>query len=173
MSLALLLKYKTPLAIIVLALGLCGFARAWYVDHNAAEQAIGKAAANRHFADSVIAVLDSTRLHRDTVLVHDTVTLTRFMARTDTLRQTVLAHLTDTLLVKQYVATTDSTIHSCTELLHDCAAYRASTTLELAQLRAQKDPAPLILFRPTIPQKVEYAGTAALVAAFVAHLLWK
>jgi hypothetical protein len=85
-------------------------------------------------ADSSLAVLRPQLAHRDTVLVRDTVRVTRLIARVDSLRDTLLVHLTDTIRVKEYVARTDSALQACSELTHDCAAFRVSATATIRAL---------------------------------------
>jgi hypothetical protein len=60
----------------------------------------------------------------DTVVVHDTVRLSRWLTRYDTARATVNVH--DTVEVRAFVATADSTVRSCRatvlDLLSSCQA---------------------------------------------------
>ena len=74
-----------------------------------------------HRADSA-----SRQLTTDTLIIHhETV---RYQAVHDT----VLTHLTDTVVVKEFVQAADSTIHACTRALHDCASLTAALRGELA-----------------------------------------
>ena len=61
----------------------------------------------------------------ETVLVAKTDTFTVYRTRTVALHDTVLKHLTDTLLVKQYVAASDSTIRACSDVILSCDTVRA------------------------------------------------
>jgi hypothetical protein len=62
--------------------------------------------------------------HWDTVVIHDTVRLARWLTRYDTARATVNVH--DTVQVRAFVATADSTVRSCRatvlDLLSSCQA---------------------------------------------------
>lgn len=84
----------------------------------------GKAIEQARLADSVLAVTRVNLAHVDTFYRRDTLRFVTLKARVDTLRDTVLTHLTDTLLVKEFIAREDSTIHACTEALGDCAKFR-------------------------------------------------
>src|SRR5581483_5417692 len=64
--------------------------------------------------------LASRATHAETVYVHDTVTADRTLVRYRVVHDTVLAHLRDTVVVKQFIAQSDSTIHACTRALGDC-----------------------------------------------------
>src|SRR6185312_6970205 len=61
----------------------------------------------------------------ETVYVARVDTFTAWRTRTVALHDTVLKHLTDTLLVKQYVASTDSTIRACSDVILSCDTVRA------------------------------------------------
>jgi hypothetical protein len=62
--------------------------------------------------------------HWDTVVVHDTVRLAKWLTRYDTARATINVH--DTVEVRRFVAVADSTVRSCRatvlDLLSSCAA---------------------------------------------------
>lgn len=66
----------------------------------------------------------------DTLVRHDTVVQRRLIARTDTLRDSVLLHLTDTVRVREFVVATDSLKRACSETTNDCARFR-----QLAEVR--------------------------------------
>ena len=61
----------------------------------------------------------------ETVYVAKTDTFTIWRTKLATVRDTVLKHLTDTVLVRQYVATSDSTIHACSDVILSCDTVRA------------------------------------------------
>ena len=61
----------------------------------------------------------------ETVYVSTVDTFTIWRNRTTVLRDTVLAHLTDTVRVKEYVATSDSTIRACSDVILSCDTVRA------------------------------------------------
>jgi hypothetical protein len=75
--------------------------------------------------------------HWDTVVVHDTVRLARWLTRYDTARATVNVH--DTVEVRAFVATADSTVRSCRatvlDLLSSC---QAKDTLLATQGRSSR-----------------------------------
>jgi len=61
----------------------------------------------------------------ETVYVAKVDTFAIWRTRVDSVRYMVLKHLTDTVRVKAYVATTDSTIHACSAVLIACDTIRA------------------------------------------------
>ena len=61
----------------------------------------------------------------ETVYVAKTDTFTIWRTKLATVRDTVLKHLTDTVLVRQYVATADSTIRACSDVILSCDTVRA------------------------------------------------
>ena len=61
----------------------------------------------------------------ETVYVARVDTFTAWRTRTVALHDTVLKHLTDTLLVKEYVAASDSTIRACSDVILSCDTVRA------------------------------------------------
>jgi hypothetical protein len=172
MSAALLLRYWKAGLIVVLALVCVAFVQQWHAATIAEGQAIERARTQ----DSVVAVL-STRLARvDTLVVRDTVRLTRMFARTDTLRDSLLVHLTDTVRTKEFITQAEADQHACVDLKNDCAAFRLSAAEEIATLKAQAHPAPIIVFQPTAKQKGGYGLVGALVDEVVRagiHLIRK
>ncbi len=104
---------------------------------DAANRRIGAITERLHIADSVL-VVERVRLARaDTLLVHDTVTLRRSLVRLDTLRDTLLAHLTDTVRVKEFIASVDTTKGRCSETSGDCQEFRASALRTIGTLRGE------------------------------------
>lgn len=133
---ALILAHVGPLAIIG-ACTLCGTAVLIALhQRDQANVARGIAVERARVADSTILAWVPLLHKADTLVVHDTVKVTRTIARVDSLRDTLLLHLTDTVRVKEYVARTDSALHACSELTHDCAAFRQSAN---ATIRALND----------------------------------
>jgi hypothetical protein len=88
------------------------------------------------------------------------------VTETETLHDTVLAHLTDTVLVKTFVATADTQARVCTEVTNDCAAFRVAANQEIATLKAQKT---VTIYAATWGQRAKYAvlGVALAEAACV------
>lgn len=84
----------------------------------------GQAIEQARLADSVLTTTRASLARVDTLYRRDTLRFVTLRSRVDTLRDTVLTHLTDTLLVKEFIAREDSTIHACTEALGDCAKFR-------------------------------------------------
>lgn len=136
--------WREALIVGVLAFGAIG----WH-KHNADERALGALQFQLHAADSVAKIVKPVVVHYDTVVQRDTRIVYRSVARVDSIRDTVLAHITDTLVVKQYVAATDSMRHACTELANDCETFRANATkligaqnTEITALKKIKAPHP-------------------------------
>lgn len=57
---------------------------------------------------------------------HDSIVITHWVPKYNKARDTILARITDTLLVREFVAAADSTIHACTELLNSCSVFRVT-----------------------------------------------
>ena len=91
---------------------------------DAANVALGEMRERARVADSSLRVNSQQLRITDTLWRHDTLTVRRTIARLDTLRDTVLRHLTDTALVVKYVERADSTVHACTDALNTCAQFR-------------------------------------------------
>lgn len=95
-------------------------------------QARALADERRRQADSILTSLKPQEAKAETLFVRDTIRLTRRFAQFDTIRDTVLHHLTDTVVVKQFITRADSLAQACTELAKDCA-----TKIRLAERRAE------------------------------------
>lgn len=130
---ALLLKFWQP-SLVAVALG---FGALEWRAHNAAEVAKGRAEARAEQADSVLRAIAQQLPKKDTIFQRDTVRLLHLVSHTDTLRDTVLKHLTDTVIVKAYVQASDSTIRACTSVLHDCAAVQALLRQQVGALETK------------------------------------
>ena len=92
----------------------------------------------------------------ETVYVAKTDTFTIWRTKLATVRDTVLKHLTDTVLVRQYVATSDSTIRACSDVILSCDTVRARYRALVAKdstLAAIPKPKPGLLSRVGV-----YAG---------------
>jgi hypothetical protein len=70
-----------------------------------------------------------------TVVTRDTVRLTQWVTRRDTLRTTL--RLTDTIRVAQFIAVQDSTIHACREAVGSLTTLCQKKDTLIADLRAQ------------------------------------
>lgn len=120
MSLALVLKYWRE-SVLVLAVAFA--AALWHGRDNALKRAGAAEALTAVVRDSLRSNAQQIRVI-DTLIRHDTIVQRRLIARTDTLRDSVLLHIHDTATVIQYVRAADSTIHACTETTNDCAQFR-------------------------------------------------
>lgn len=141
--LPLLLRFWREAAIVVLALALIGSCHAR--DHRIAASAVAKEQSRQ--ADSTLRVVTPRLARVDTLFVHDTVVVRPTLARIITLRDTVLQHLTDTVLVREYVTSSDSAAHACTDLLNDCAQFRIDATASIAAWKAKALAAPQIVVK--------------------------
>jgi hypothetical protein len=130
--------------------------------------ASGEAKERTRVADSTLAVVTPQRLKVDTLIVRDTVRVRGAIAATQAIHDTVLHHLTDTLLVKEYVAKTDTALAACSELSHDCAAFRASATQEIAAWKAKANAAPMIVTKSCVAPSV-VTGLLAAGAGYLLH----
>lgn len=109
------------------AIGILAIASVWaFLSYGKAQRAVGA-------ANEIVRVQDSTLKLRvplvkvyDTKLVHDTLKLSRIITRLDSIRDTM--RVTDTIWVKQYIATADSTVKACRELSADCEQYRQNAS---------------------------------------------
>lgn len=121
-----------------LALGLMAACHA----RDNALKAEGIAVERYRVADSTLRVVTPQLARVDTLLVRDTVTVRTAVNRVRTLRDTLLVHLTDTVLVKQFVTRADSAAAACVELVTDCSAFRAFATQKIAALESKLNVAP-------------------------------
>ena len=128
MTLALLLRYWKEAVIVALVLGLVAMCHA----RDRALIQRGEALQRAHVADSTLKAV------------------TPKLARVDTLRDTLLTHLTDTVLVKEYVTRTDSAIKACSDLLGDCTAFRAYATTTIQALRDKLSAQPAIVTKSCV-----------------------
>lgn len=133
MTWTLLLKYWREALIVALVIALMAACHAR--DDRIAQRAVAQERARQ--ADSVLTVVTPQLRHADTVLVHDTVRVRMAVDRVTMLHDTVLRHLTDTVLVKAYVTRADSAVQACTSLLNDCAAFRTYATQRMQALEAK------------------------------------
>lgn len=123
------------------------------------------------------AELDSLR-HRaarvDSVFVHDTVRLTQWRTRFDTLQDTVLQHLTDTVKVREFVRVADSTIAACSAVVLTCEARVAARdsliAVQAAVIDAEHAKDRLPLFHVKLPSRTASLGLGVALG-FGASLL--
>lgn len=109
------MKNGLPWAIIVLLLG-------WIVWHGRETSALR--ARSQGIVEQLVRV--------DTVRKTDSVKVVRLVRALDTVRQTVLDHITDTVIVKQYIARTDTLRVACLA----CVASAAKLSVVADSLRA-------------------------------------
>ncbi len=122
---AFLLKHWAGVTIAALAVTLLGGAWGAMRAHDAEQRAIGARDVKIHALDSVIAANKQQTAKVDTLWRIDTLKLARVVARTDTLRDSVLKHVTDTLIVKEYIARSDSALRACSLVVDDCARFHS------------------------------------------------
>ncbi len=99
--------------------------------HTRADDATQHAEQRVRAADSVRVVAGTALARADTVFVHDTLRFTRTLPPLAAIHDSVLVHLTDTLLVKQFVERSDSTVRACLDVVNSCAAFRVKATAML------------------------------------------
>lgn len=105
--------------------------------------------------EAVIASLARQKARVDTAYTRDTVTLTRWRTTYTGIRDTL--RLTDTVAVKRFVLTADSTIHACSVALETCehrVAWRDSLLIQkdslITDLKRRK-PFLLRIGKPLVP----------------------
>jgi hypothetical protein len=129
-----------------------------------------KTEARARHADSVLAETTKRLAAIDTQFVYDTVRVMRAVSRTLTLRDTLLQHKTDTVLVVKYVEQTDSTIRACTDLKKDCQAYRYEAERKFAayeeRLSVKLPPSPRSCTIPVV-KAASVSGTVGGIAGFI------
>ena len=148
---------KAVLATLTMLLVMGGIV--WGASH---ERTIGRQQQQAQDNARVIATDKGAVAKADTIYVAHTDTLTRYVARTTTLHDTVLKHLTDTVLVKEYVATADSTIRACSDVVLSCdtvrARYRALVSADSVAAAAPKPKAGLFAhFKRSVGVSAVYA----------------
>jgi hypothetical protein len=148
-------------ALIVALMGAC-VSR----DHRIAAGAVAKEQSRQ--ADSVLRVVTPQLYHTDTIFIKDTVVVRRAVDRVITLRDTVLQHLSDTVLVREFVTRADSAAQACSELLNTCSVYRQQATAEIAALKAKVAVAPIIQTRSCVASDVLW-GAIGIGAGYLAH----
>ncbi|MGJ0510248.1 MAG: hypothetical protein ACR652_24650 [Methylocystis sp.] len=135
----LLLKWWREAAIVLLALGLIAYCQG----RDRAKVREGIAQERYRIADSTLAVLKVAQRKIDSVFVRDTLRFTRWRDSVTIRHDTVLAHLTDTIRVKELIQVQDSAIATCTNLLSSCSARVLNLQDQLTQERAKVAAIPL------------------------------
>jgi hypothetical protein len=115
------LKWQTQLSLILVALALIGGGYVLWKDREHQRQ-IGAITAQLHQADSALAVWQERADSLAQAYHIDTVRLTYYRSKVDTLSVDVERWKRDTIQVVRYVALADSTVKACTLALHDCEA---------------------------------------------------
>ena len=160
----LLMRYWRETLIIILAAWCIGL----FVAHERRVEQRGVAKEKTRVADSVIKVVTPQLARVDTLVVRDTVRVRVAVNRVTALHDTVLRHLTDTVLVKEFVTRADSAAKACTELSGDCAAFRAFATQKMAALQSKVDAAPAIVVKSCVAPGL-VSGLVGLAVGYVAH----
>lgn len=75
----------------------------------------------------------------DSVFSRDTLTLTRVVRSQQTIRDTLLTRLTDTVLVERFIAASDSTVRACRAAVESCSQRVAARDSLIAVLGQQRD----------------------------------
>jgi hypothetical protein len=133
--------------------------------HRAEADRIALAGREYRVADSVSRALAPKIARVDTLVVHDTVKVRVAITRVATLTDTVLHHLTDTVLVKEYVARSDTALKACSELSHDCAQFRSFAIQKFAA-----DSNKFVAFRASIPKPPRFGFRSGLITGVAAVL---
>ena len=89
-------------------------------------------------AERELQLLRHSVKHTDSVLVHDTLYFNRKLLVATTLHDTVVKHLTDTVLVARYIQATDSALKACTDVFQSCKASIAVRDSMIAVYKAMK-----------------------------------
>lgn len=97
----------------------------------------GRALERVRVADSTLAVVRPALTRVETKLVRDTVRVRVAVDRLVTLRDTVLAHIHDTTIVRTFVTRADSAASACLALSNDCQAFKAYATQTIAALESK------------------------------------
>lgn len=111
----------TKLWLVVAAAIALAVGGTWLALH---ERTVGRQLQQAEDAQAALHVARAAVAKAETVYVAKVDTFTRWQTRTVALHDTVLKHLTDTVLVKQYVASSDSTIRACSAVILSCDTVR-------------------------------------------------
>jgi hypothetical protein len=130
---ALAIRYWRETLLVVLVVTAVGLFKAR--DRALVER--GRAVERARVADSVLTVAKAAFRRSDTVLVTKLVPAKAAAARVDTLRDSVLVHLTDTLVVKEYIEKEKEAARMCTDALGSCEIFRRDAKATIAALENQ------------------------------------
>lgn len=166
MSLALLLRFRSEIIIGVLLIAIGVLWHSLTVSLTDRGIALERA----RVADSALKVITPKLARVDTLVVHDVPRVIHAAARVDTLRDSVVAHLTDTLIVKEYVARTDTALKVCRELADDCAQFRVFANQKIAALESKLNVAPIIDNHHRVISNLLWGAVGAAVG-YEAHRL--
>ncbi len=157
-ALSLVGSYWREAAVMTLAGGI------WLAIHqrDAANVERGRAMERLRASDSTLQVLTAQRPKIVYEFVHDTLRLTMRVAQLDTIRDTVLHHLTDTVRVKEFIATADATVQACRDVLNSCAALHRNDSLTIRALEQKVHDIP-------IAAKPRRCGFGATLGGGVVH----
>ena len=122
---------------IGIAAGLLGAAGIAWHEHNQRLVAEGVAQEKTRVADSALKVVTPARIIAETALVHDVRTVTKLTTRFDTLRDSVIRNVHDTIQVVRLITVADSLAHACTDALGGCEKLRALLTTERDDWKAK------------------------------------
>lgn len=164
MTWALVLKYWREGLLLV---GAALLLTAWH-GHNTALVQLGQARERARVADSTIAATAKQLARVDTLIVRDVPRVIHAAARVDTLRDSVLTHLTDTLIVKQFVARTDTALAVCTDLANDCAQFRVLANQKIAALESKVNAIPALHSNHHIVSNILW-GLLGVAVGYEAH----
>lgn len=128
-----LTRYWQASLAVVAVLGFMAMCHA----RDTAELNRGRAEERARLADSSLAVYAKQRPAIETAYVRDTRTVTRTIARVDSLRDTLLVHLTDTVREKEFISTVGESNQACRDALGSCANLHRLDSLTIAALRAK------------------------------------
>lgn len=127
------LRYWQATVAVIAVLAFVGMCHA----RDVAREHYGEAKERARVADSSLKVVAKQRPAIETAYVHDRRTVTQRIAHTDTLRDSLLVHLTDTVRVKEFITTVGETNQSCKDASGSCAALRRLDSIEIVNLRSK------------------------------------
>jgi hypothetical protein len=116
---------------------------AWLIGLLLAVAVIGGAVAMKQYDETAEArehlqLLAHHVVTTDTIFRTDSLYFTRKLKVAAGLHDTTILHLTDTVLVKTYIAMQDTVIKACTRVVNDCAARVATRDSIIAVYRSLK-----------------------------------
>lgn len=155
----LLVKFWQP-ALIVLLLGV-GVQQCHARD--SALQEKGRALERVRVADSTLRHLKPVLARAETLILRDTLRVRVAVDRVVTLRDTVLKHLTDTVLVRTFVERADSTVRACNDLVSDCQRFRVTANATIAALTEKVKALPVASQRSCAVPSLSSAVVGAVI----------